>query len=307
MLITVVIPVYNRASTLPRLFRSLAALTYRPLETVLVDNASTDGSLALCQAFREAHSRPGFRIGVEREPKPGPCSCRNRGLARAQGEYTYFFDSDDELSPDFFTACRPHFGKDLICAPTRVVFPDGRVRQRPFLPSVRPADHILISTLSTQSVLARTDFLRRCGTWDESLPRWNDWEWGLRLLLHNPRTGWVKKSFHRIYQHADSISGKSYAADHDSLTRTLEAAEADIRRLAASPAVRKPALEALAARWMMCSAQFRRDGSPTLEAEARRRALQLLQGSPLRLPFLLIRQLAACGMRGTWRAYHWLV
>lgn len=307
MLISIVIPVRDRAATLPRLFRSLLAQAYRPLEIVLVDNASTDESLSLCRTFRKAHDAPGFRVRVEQEPTPGACRCRNRGLDAAQGEYTYFFDSDDEISADFLTACRPHFGQDLICANARVVFPDGRTRRRAFRPSARPADHILVSTLSTQTVLARTGLLRRIGRWDESLPRWNDWEWALRLLLHGPRISWMKKDFHRIHQHADSISGRSYAEDYGKLGRALDTAEADVRRLAASPAVLDPSLKALAARWLMLSAWVQREGRPDLAAEARARALRLLQGSPLRFPFLLLRRLAACGLHGTWRAYRLFV
>ena len=47
-LVSIIIPVYNREKTLQRLFQSLVLQDYRPLEVILVENASTDASLEIC-------------------------------------------------------------------------------------------------------------------------------------------------------------------------------------------------------------------------------------------------------------------
>ena len=61
-LVSIIIPVYNREKTLQRLFQSLVLQDYRPLEVILVDNASTDASLEICNEFKSSHSSSDFDI-----------------------------------------------------------------------------------------------------------------------------------------------------------------------------------------------------------------------------------------------------
>ena len=67
--VTIVIPIYNRASYLPRLFRSLSAVDYEDLEVLLVDNGSSDSSLAQCRTY--AQDAPMY-VRVLQEPRTGP-------------------------------------------------------------------------------------------------------------------------------------------------------------------------------------------------------------------------------------------
>lgn len=303
MLITVIIPVLDRADTLPRLFRSLRTQTYRPLEIILVDNGSTDASLQLCRGFQAASGSPDFRVRVEEEPRPGACRCRNRGLRLAKGEFAYFFDSDDEMSAGFLPACRPYLDRDLVCAPTLMVFPDGHTKVRDFYPNGSPADQILTGMLSTQSFLVRTAFLRKVGSWNEELPRWNDWELGARLLLHRPETAWLPQPFHRIHQHARSISGKSFTEDLPHLLRAIRTVEAGVRRLSPSPAARRKALAALGGKLLTLSAALHREGCPSQAAEVRSMAMPLFGGMWRRGLATCVWRLAIHGMRGAWRLY----
>lgn len=103
-LVSIIVPVYNRAHTLPRLFASLQAQLYHPLEIVLVDNNSTDTSLEICQAFAQANASDELSIQVTQENTPGAAAARNKGLSIAKGEFVSFFDSDDEMSPDFISS-----------------------------------------------------------------------------------------------------------------------------------------------------------------------------------------------------------
>ena len=98
--IGIVIPVYNREQELRRTFDSVVAQTYRPIHVVLVDNGSTDGSLALCRELKGAYETDDFRITVVEEAKRGPSAARNRGLACVTEEFVAFLDSDDEYIPE---------------------------------------------------------------------------------------------------------------------------------------------------------------------------------------------------------------
>lgn len=98
-LVSVLVPVYNAERDLLRCLRSIAAMAYREIEVLMLDDGSTDGSAAICMAM--AAEDPRFRYvpcahgGVSRT--------RNRGLAEARGTYVQFVDADDLVHPAFLT------------------------------------------------------------------------------------------------------------------------------------------------------------------------------------------------------------
>ena len=101
-LLTVVVPVFNRSNLIERTLDSIAASTYRLFVLKIIDNASTDNSLEVCQRWAERNaSADGLVIEVFEETKAGAPCARNCGLASCQTPYIYFFDSDDFCSPDF--------------------------------------------------------------------------------------------------------------------------------------------------------------------------------------------------------------
>ena len=243
MLVTIVIPYLNRAAFLEKTLATVLQQTHRPLQTVLVDNGSQDASPEICKAFYEKYNAEDFEVLLLKEEKAGAASARNKGLAAAKGEYVYFFDSDDEMSPDFIADAvakvRACAMPDIVAAHTVVTFPDGGKRPRRILRSASVPAQILTATYSTQSLFLRTDFMRNANAWNERLPRWNDWELGVRLLTLRPKIVWLeKKKYHRIYQHPDSITGKSIS---ESLSRTRPALEA-VARLVAGDAASRAAL-----------------------------------------------------------------
>ena len=243
MLVTIVIPYLNRAAFLEKTLATVQRQTHRPLQAVLVDNGSQDASSDICKRFCEQYKAEDFEVLLIKEEKAGAASARNKGLAAAKGEYVYFFDSDDEMSPDFITDAvakvRACAKPDIVAAHTVVTFPDGGKRPRRILRSASVPAQILTATYSTQSLFLRTDFMRNSGGWNERLPRWNDWELGVRLLTLRPKIVWLeKKKYHRIYQHPDSITGKSIS---ESLSRTRPALEA-VARLVAGDAASRAAL-----------------------------------------------------------------
>lgn len=99
-LVSVVVPVYDVEEYLAEAVASLTAQTHERFEILLVDDASTDGSLAL--ARRLAQDDP--RIVVVPVEHGGLGATRNRGLERARGEYVTFVDADDIVPPDALAA-----------------------------------------------------------------------------------------------------------------------------------------------------------------------------------------------------------
>ncbi|MBQ2724518.1 MAG: glycosyltransferase [Clostridia bacterium] len=92
-LVSVVVPVYNVEKYLGECIDSVLAQTYENWEMILVDDGSTDGSGAICDAY--AAQDP--RIQVLHRENGGLSEARNTGLAHSSGEYIYFLDSDDRI------------------------------------------------------------------------------------------------------------------------------------------------------------------------------------------------------------------
>jgi glycosyltransferase involved in cell wall biosynthesis len=92
---TIVVPTRNREELLPRALRSVLGQTYRELEVIVVDDASTDGTQAVVRSFAD----PRLRYVRHAEPR-GAAAAKNTGLALAEGTYVSFLDDDDEYPPD---------------------------------------------------------------------------------------------------------------------------------------------------------------------------------------------------------------
>ena len=95
-MVSIIVPVYNIEKYLSRCVESLREQTYKEIQILLVDDGSTDGSGALCDAF--AAEDP--RIQVIHKPNGGLSDARNAGLDAATGEWILFVDGDDYLSAD---------------------------------------------------------------------------------------------------------------------------------------------------------------------------------------------------------------
>jgi glycosyltransferase involved in cell wall biosynthesis len=89
---------YNSGTTILRALLSVASQTCKPIEVVLVDDASTDNTLDLIERFSE--SQPDCNIRIIRQPcNKGPSAARNAGWKSAKGQYVAFLDADDAWHP----------------------------------------------------------------------------------------------------------------------------------------------------------------------------------------------------------------
>lgn len=100
-LVSVIVPVHDGSRTIVRLLDSLASQSYKLIEVIVVDNASSDGTGDICLGWGETH--PNMMRYIRTEEK-GVSRARNTGLAFAKGEYIAFADADDFVLPDFIRA-----------------------------------------------------------------------------------------------------------------------------------------------------------------------------------------------------------
>lgn len=219
MEITVIVPVKDRRDHIGKTLDSIRNSAMPPKDIIIVDNESTDGTYQFCEQYIK--DRP--NITLLRETFPGAAAARNKGLKSCKTEWVYFFDSDDEFDYDFI-AYMNHLDVedyDMVAVPTRQ-FTNGKERVRDYIPSEDPRVQILASVLNTPGMLFRTSFLKDIGAWKPECRIWDDWELGLRAMLHQPRILWYReKAFHHIHIHSESLTGGSFSQNYKELIRTL--------------------------------------------------------------------------------------
>jgi len=98
-LVSVLVPVLNVATLLPRCLDSLLAQTHRPLEIIVVNDGSTDDSGDVLRGYAERF--PEVRAVSQVHRGVGPA--RNAALGLAAGDYVAMVDADDWVEPDFLT------------------------------------------------------------------------------------------------------------------------------------------------------------------------------------------------------------
>lgn len=97
MRISLIIPVYNAEATLPATLESIRAQRFRDFEVIFAEDAGTDGSAALLEAFCVESSLPCKLL--RSSENGGAAAARNRALEAAEGEYLAFADADDLMDP----------------------------------------------------------------------------------------------------------------------------------------------------------------------------------------------------------------
>lgn len=125
--VSIIVPVYNCESFLPRCLDSLMAQTFSDCRFIIVDDGSTDSSADIITGYAERDSR--FEL-ISRS-NGGVCAARNAGLAAADGEFIAFVDADDYVVPRFIetlvTAIEKHNADIAMCDHDKVF--SSRVEQ----------------------------------------------------------------------------------------------------------------------------------------------------------------------------------
>lgn len=100
-LVSIIIPVYNAANTLPKCIASLFAQTYHDIELIFINDCSTDQTKEVLMQSISDHQGTGICARViDHEQNKGVAAGRNTGLDNASGEFIYFVDADDWIEDD---------------------------------------------------------------------------------------------------------------------------------------------------------------------------------------------------------------
>lgn len=96
--LSIIIPVFNVEKYVQTCLDSVIEQSFRDFEVIVVDDGSTDGSPAIC----DAAAKQDGRICVIHQQNGGLSAARNAGLDIARGEWIGFLDSDDFIMPDMY-------------------------------------------------------------------------------------------------------------------------------------------------------------------------------------------------------------
>ena len=214
--ISILMPCHNAAPFVGEALESALVDRLRlPLQIVVVDDGSTDGSAEELRRFTER----GVEV-VHRSNRGAP-SARNEALGRANGEWCVFLDADDAFAPGFLPAqaeAGAAAATDLVFGSFVMTWTCGRRILRQPMPAGASVDHALARTLTDgwyppNAILWRTDFLRRIGAWDESLRRNEDGELIARALLSRPSftSNFEGHAVYRQHDRPDRVSARKDA------------------------------------------------------------------------------------------------
>jgi glycosyltransferase involved in cell wall biosynthesis len=105
--VSVVVPNYNYARFLPERLRSIANQTFQDFEVILLDDHSTDGSIAVIEEW--ARGRVGTRVLVNDKNTGSPFAQWMRGMEAAQSDLIWVAEADDACLPNFLATLLPYF------------------------------------------------------------------------------------------------------------------------------------------------------------------------------------------------------
>jgi glycosyltransferase involved in cell wall biosynthesis len=184
--VSVVIPVFNGEPFVGEAIQSVLDQTHQPLEVIVVDDGSTDGSAGVARSFA------GVRV-LESE-NAGPAAARNAGAAVARGEFVAFHDADDVLPPDKlevqvgYLLDHPEvgcvLGRQEVLLEEGVELPEW-ARISPDLERLHP-DVAEYGAVALITMVLRTELFRELGGFDESYVHGEDADFLLRLRSRAP-------------------------------------------------------------------------------------------------------------------------
>lgn len=178
-LVSIVLPVRNRPTTIAAAIESVVAQQYRDWELLVVDDGSTDSTPEIVERYAAAD----HRVVLIRATAGGVCAARNAGLRAAKGRYVAFLDSDNQWLPELLAASVAALEHDDAVAVHSVVEMTDDDGHRRYLALEGDREDLIHggNLIDLNTLVARREAIDRIGGFDESLRRWVDYDLVIRL------------------------------------------------------------------------------------------------------------------------------
>ena len=195
-LVSVIIPAYNSKAFIRETLASVEAQTYRPIEIIVVDDGSGDGTAG----YVESLQLPDVR--VVRQQNSGACVARNRGFMESRGAYIKYFDADDILMPDAIEKQVKHIE---TLAENEISIGSYRLRDEIITP-----EEDWMGGFLTPLPLYRRKVIEKVGGFDPKMKFWQDAEFVYNCWAHGYRFRQCRELVYeyRLCINPGSITGK---------------------------------------------------------------------------------------------------
>lgn len=213
--VSYVVPMYNGREFIREFLSSIRAQCHRPLELVLVDDGSTDGSASEVEAQREVMRRSGIALSLINQINSGTSAARNSGLRVATGKWIGFVDVDDLLpvrrtrwllQAALDSRAELAYGRTLRFTdiPTWPVEESDPIGSIP----VTVGDQLIKCVPGQTQFLAKRSLLDRVGGYNQELRMVDEFEFIVRLRAANPRMVRIERVVYGYRQRAGSNTSR---------------------------------------------------------------------------------------------------
>lgn len=182
-LVSVIVPSFNQGKFIAETLESVLAQDYRPLEVIVMDGGSTDGTRGVLEAYR---NRPEMRIWSERDK--GVVDAVNKGLAQARGAILAIQSSDDMYLPGAIAAAVDGFQRHpdaaLVFGDVELIDEHSRVTGRDVLAAFDLAEYLgRLSYIPQPSAFFRADAAHAVGGWRAEVSYAADADFWMRIAM----------------------------------------------------------------------------------------------------------------------------
>lgn len=187
-MISVVIPLYNKEKSVRATLESVLAQTYIDYEVIIVNDGSTDNSVAVIESIIPSFHHSSIRLFSK--PNGGVSSARNFGVEKSRGEYVAFLDADDKWAPVYLET----MARLIADYPQAVmyglgfswIYPNGREVPASCAENFRgiiPNDGSWLMKFWTGSTCCRKSDILKVGLFNTRLTHGEDLDMWWRLML----------------------------------------------------------------------------------------------------------------------------
>jgi glycosyltransferase involved in cell wall biosynthesis len=188
-LVSILIPCYNAEKFLGETLNSALSQTWPNTETILVDDGSTDGSLAIAKTFESCN------VKVISQVNQGGSAARNQALKISQGDFIQYLDADDLLAPNKIELQIKCLGQEQIgyiaageWARFYKISSEAQFISQPPWADMEPIDWLICTwsgnwMMHPAAWLVPRQIADRAGYWNESLSLDDDGEYFCRIVL----------------------------------------------------------------------------------------------------------------------------
>ncbi|MCH5218012.1 MAG: glycosyltransferase family 2 protein [Muribaculaceae bacterium] len=219
--LSIIMPTYNVGEYIGKAIESVFNQSYKDWELLIVDDGSTDNSIAECIEFAKKDNR----IKILHKSNGGLSDARNFGLTHASGQYIHFFDPDDYLKGEFYSELLKKIESekaDIVISGYKVEYQYNTYDERKLITRNCIVDSNSKFTYSKSSsplefvcyafnkIFLKDFLIKQKLEYEKGLSRIEDAEFMSRVIQHNPKIAYLEKGTYVYVQRGFETLNKGF-------------------------------------------------------------------------------------------------